>query len=672
MALMPRFGAGTRLFATFAALSLVPVLGLGALLAVQYRHEVQQRGLDQARAQAELIARLLGETQLEGHDLRFGLSRTERDQIAAFAASEVRTGNVTRLRLRAPDQRMVFSDDGSGLGGGVDDEATQALKGTSEAAITRLNTDSVDIGPAGARVVEVYTAVRDPRTQAVIGVLEVYLPYETIATELSAGLHRLYLALALGLALLYLLLAGLAGWTTRRLGLNAARYEHLAMHDPLTDLPNRTQFAGRLSLEIAAVERRGGGAAVVLIDLDRFREINDTLGHHNGDVLLTRIAERLARCVRPQDTLARLGGDEFGLILPDVTEPEKIEAALEQVRAAIEAEVDLGGLPVTVDASLGVVFIPRDGRDPDVLLQHADIAMYVAKRAHGGIVCYDVAQDHYNAERLALVSELRRAVQHGELRLHFQPQVHQPSGTVRTLEALIRWQHPTRGLLLPDEFVPIAEQTGLIDEVTRWVLDSALTSLREWRCQTPDLVVAVNVSARSLQHLQLPRMVLDALARVDADPDWLLLEITETALVTDGARAAAVLGELSAAGLRLSLDDFGQGYTSLSQLNDLPLSELKIDKSFVLNMLQSPGDAAIVRSVIDLAHNLGMDVVAEGVEQAEAVQGLLDLGCDITQGYWLCRPLPAAEIAPWLAARRSAPVGSVPGPGTVGSSVLGP
>jgi diguanylate cyclase (GGDEF)-like protein len=657
MALRRRFGAGTRLFVAFAALSVVPVLGLGALLAVQYRHEVQQRGVDQARAQAELIARLLGETQLEGHDLRAGLSRGERERLRVFAASEVRTGNVTRLRLRAPDQRVVFSDDGSGLGGGVDEEAAEALDGTSEAEITRLNDDSVDVGPAGARVVEVYAAVRDPRTQAVIGVLEVYLPYETISTELGAGLHRLYLALAIGLGLLYLLLAGLSGWTTRRLGQNAAKYEHLAKHDPLTDLPNRTQFAHRIGQEIAAVERHGGGAAVVLIDLDRFREINDTLGHHNGDVLLTRIAARLAWSVRPQDTLARLGGDEFGLVLPGISDPAQIEAALTEVRAAIETEVDLGGLPISLDASLGVVFIPQDGHDPDVLLQRADVAMYVAKRAHGGIACYDVAQDHYNPERLALVSELRRAVQQGELRLHYQPQLHQPSGTIRTLEALIRWQHPTRGLLLPDEFVPIAEQTGLIDEVTRWVLDSALASLCEWRSQTPDLVVAVNISARSLQHLQLPRMVLDALERVGAEPDWLLLEITETALVTDAERAATVLGELSAAGLRLSLDDFGQGYTSLSQLNELPLSELKIDKSFVLNMLQSPGDAAIVRSVIDLAHNLGMDVVAEGVEQAEAVQGLLDLGCDTAQGYWLCRPLPADQIAPWLAARIVTPVG---------------
>ena len=277
--------------------------------------------------------------------------------------------------------------------------------------------------------------------------------------------------------------------------------------------------------------------------------------------------------------------------------------------------------------------------------------MYVAKRTHGGIACYDRAQDHYNAERLALVAELRRALLRDELLLHYQPQVHQPGGDVSTLEALVRWQHPTRGLLPPDEFVPIAEQTGLIDDLTRWVLDSALGRLREWRLARPELVVAINISARSLQHPDFPRLIQEALARNGATPDWLLLEITETALVTDAEYAAKVLGELSDAGLRLSLDDFGQGYTSLSQLSRLPVTELKIDKSFVLNMLQNRSDAAIVQSVIDLGHNLGLDVVAEGVETAEAQEVLLGLGCDIAQGYYYSRPMPADQVEPWLAGR---------------------
>jgi len=650
MSLVPRFGAGTRLFLVFATLSLLPVLALGGLLAVQYRHEVQQRGIAQGRAQAEAIARMLGETQLDGHSLRADLTAVEVSRLVEFAQNEVRTGNVTRLRLRGPDARVVFSDDGSGFGGEPDAEAAEALEGDSEAEITRLNTDRADVGPAGERVVEVYTAVRNPRTQNVIGVLEIYLPYEGIAEELVAGLHRLYLALALGLGLLYLLLAALSGWITWRLGRQAAQFQHLATHDALTDLPNRVLFADRIGEAVTAVERHGGGTAVVVIDLDRFREINDTLGHRNGDLLLSRIAERLQAGVGPGDTVARLGGDEFGLVLPGVQNQAQLTPVLGRLQEAIEEEVNLNGLPVNVEASVGAVFIPQDGDHPDVLIQHADVALYVAKRTHGGAVCYDTGQDHYNAERLALVSELRRAVQRNELTLHYQPQISQPGGEVGMLEALVRWQHPTRGLLLPDEFIPIAEQTGLIDEVTRWVLDTALAELREWRIMNPKIVVAVNISARSLQHLQLPAMVDAALARAGAQPDWLLLEITETALVTDAHRAAAVLGQLSVAGHRLSLDDFGQGYTSLSQLSELPLTELKIDKSFVLNMLQNPNDAAIVRSIIDLGHNLGMNVVAEGVEDAEVDRALLDLGCDVAQGFWFSRPLPADQVAPWLAA----------------------
>jgi EAL domain-containing protein (putative c-di-GMP-specific phosphodiesterase class I) len=276
--------------------------------------------------------------------------------------------------------------------------------------------------------------------------------------------------------------------------------------------------------------------------------------------------------------------------------------------------------------------------------------MYLAKRAQVDAVYYDPAQDDYNAERLALVAELRRALERDELVLHYQPQVSQPDGEVHTVEALVRWQHPTRGLLAPEDFVPVAEHTGLIDPLTRWVLDTALADQRAWRDDLPDLVVAVNISARSLQRQDFPELVLDALARADADPDRLLLEITETALVTDAARAAEVLDRLDAAGLRLSLDDFGQGYTSLGQLRQLPLCELKIDKSFVLKMLESRSDAAIVRSVVELGHNLGMDVVAEGVESPEALRRLRELGCDVTQGFLFSRPLPVAELHTWLAA----------------------
>ena len=650
MAQPTRLRGAARLFARFAALSLLPVLALGGILAGQYRQEVQRNGVEQGQAQAEMIGRLLSDTQLDGHSLQSGLTPPETQRISNFAAAEARDGHLRRLRMRAPDQRVIYASDGSGGGATAEDEVTTALKGSSVTLVTRLNTDAGDTGPAGDHVIEAYTALRNPSTHAVMGVLEIYLPYRAIESELTAGLHRLYWSLAFGLGLLYVVLAGLAGWMTRRLSCQTAQYQHLALHDALTGLPNRSLFSDRVASAVAADRRSGGGAAVVLLDLDRFKEVNDTLGHHNGDVLLTRLAERLCGSVREIDTVARLGGDEFGLVLPGISAADQAEGPLARVKAAIEAEVELAGLPLSVEASMGVVFIPQDGQNADLLLQRADVAMYVAKRAHAGTVSYDPAQNDYNAERLALVAELRRGLDRDELVLHYQPQVRQPSGDVHTVEALVRWQHPTRGLLPPDVFVPVAEHTGLIDPLTCWVLDTALAQVTAWKEAGLDLVVAVNISARSLQRTDFPQLVLDALARAGCAADRLLLEVTETALVTDAARAADVLGRLHTAGLRLSLDDFGQGYTSLGQLRHLPLSELKIDKTFVLSMLANSSDAAIVRSVVELGHNLGMNVVAEGVETSEALASLRDLGCDITQGFLFSRPLPVDKLASWLAA----------------------
>ncbi|MEO6712218.1 MAG: EAL domain-containing protein [Mycobacteriales bacterium] len=648
--LSDRFAAGARMFAAFAVLSLLPVLALGLTLAVQYRADVKSRGIAAGSDQADVMARVLSETQLEGHDLSTGLNQAEADRLAVFAADEARSGHVRRLRLRDRTQRVVFADDASDVNAEPDDEVEEALDGERVALITRLNSDYGDTAPAGERVVEVYTALRSSQTGQAIGVLEVYLPYAAIENGLHAGLVRLYLTLAVGLVLLYLVLAGLALWVTRRLSRVAAQYQHLALHDPLTDLPNRALFGDRIAAAVAASRRHGTVAAVVLLDLDRFKEVNDTLGHHNGDILLRCVANRLLGAVRDIDTVARLGGDEFGLVLSGAGTPAQVAALLARITEAIEGEMELAGLPLSVEASMGVVFIPQDGETPEDLLQHADVAMYVAKRAQTGVVYYDCAQDDYNADRLSLVAELRRAFDRDELVLHYQPQVKQPTGQVDTVEALVRWQHPTRGLLDPDEFVPIAEQTGLIEPLTQWVFDAALKQLKIWHEVAPELVVAVNISARSLQRNDFPLMATDALARAGCRPEHLLLEITETALVTDAVRAAEVLHLLHAAGLRLSLDDFGQGYTSLGQLRHLPVSELKIDKTFVMNMLRNSSDAAIVRSVVELGHNLGMHVVAEGVETAEALASLLTLRCDVTQGYFFSRPMPACEVGPWLAA----------------------
>jgi predicted signal transduction protein with EAL and GGDEF domain len=347
--------------------------------------------------------------------------------------------------------------------------------------------------------------------------------------------------------------------------------------------------------------------------------------------------------------VARLGGDEFGVVLTRVVDEEGAIAALQRLRAVIETPVEVGGLPLTAEASIGFALAPEDGTEDDVLLQRADVAMYVAKAGHAGVVRYDAGQDHYDAGKLALVGELRRALAGDELVLHYQPKARISDGAIVAVEALIRWEHPREGLLYPDQFLPLAEQTGLIDPLTTWVVATALRQLHELGPSASHLSVAVNVSARNLAPADFADRVMEALWDSGIAPERLILEITETAIITDPARARTVLERLASAGVRVSLDDFGQGQTSLGHLSQLPLAELKIDKSFVLDMLTEPGHASIVRAVIELAHGLGFTVVAEGVENEQTLAVLEDLHCDIAQGFLLTRALPAGQLPAWLA-----------------------
>ncbi len=340
-------------------------------------------------------------------------------------------------------------------------------------------------------------------------------------------------------------------------------------------------------------------------------------------------------------------------MLPDIG-PDEIGPLLDRLRAAIEAEAMVGTLPLSPEASFGYALAPADGTDVDTLLRRADMAMYLAKGTRSGTARYDRRRDHYDAAQLALVAELRRAIEKDELVLHYQPKAELRTGKVCAVEALVRWQHPKRGTVPPDAFLPAAEQTGLIDPLTRWVLATALAQVAEWGAACEGLSVAVNVSARNLARADFADTVLAALADAGVPASRLVVEITETALMTDPAIAAEVLTRLAEAGIRVSIDDFGQGQTSLGYLSTLPLHELKIDKSFVGDLPDNIAHAAIVRSVIDLGHNLGLQVVAEGVETTEVAALLKAAGCDIAQGYLLARPMPGDELPPWLTGRRPA------------------
>jgi diguanylate cyclase (GGDEF)-like protein len=435
-------------------------------------------------------------------------------------------------------------------------------------------------------------------------------------------------------------------------GRDALLTEHQALHDGLTDLPNRMLLRDRLQQAIAAGRRGERSVAVLLMDLDHFKEINDTLGHHHGDLLLEQIGPRLQAELREGDTVARMGGDEFAILLPDTSAAAAGRVA-QKLLEALQPAFAVGGLTLEVTASIGISCSPAHGDDVDTVLQQADVAMFVAKETHSGYELYSPERDHYSPDRLALAGEMRRAVEVEDIVFYYQPSVELETGQVSGAEALARWVHPERGLIGPTEFIPIAEQTGLIRPLTLKLLRVALRETRSWRNDGLELSVAVNVSARSLLREGFPEEVDLALRECRAQPDWLKLEITESTIMAEPERAREVLARLKSMGVRIAIDDFGTGYSSLEHLKQLPVDEVKIDKSFVIDMQRSDSDAAIVRSTIDLAHNLGLRVVAEGVETGSVWDELARLGCDAAQGFYLSRAVPADELLRWIAERES-------------------
>jgi diguanylate cyclase (GGDEF)-like protein len=452
-------------------------------------------------------------------------------------------------------------------------------------------------------------------------------------------------------ALLLLLLPFLA---VHRGGRAAIAKEHQSLHDALTGLPNRTLFRDRIEHAINAGRRTEVVSAVMLIDLDHFKEINDTLGHHAGDRLLEEVARRLEHSLSEDDTVARLGGDEFGVLLPCLRRPGDANVVARQLLAGLREPFSIEGLTLEIDASIGMACHPAHGNGVETLIQRADIAMYAAKESGSGHAMFEPRMDRFSPRRLSLAGGLRSAIQNGEIILFFQPKADLSTGRVVGVEALARWEHPRLGLIAPAEFVPIAEQTGLITPLTSYVLDSALRQVREWKDRGRELSVAVNLSARSFLDAQLSVEIPRLLAKWDVDARLLELEITESMLMLDPGRAQATLERLSRIGLTLSVDDFGTGYSSLANLKRLPVDVIKIDKSFVIDMAIDASDAAIVRSTIDLAHNLGLRVVAEGVESHQAWTQLVELGCDLAQGFYVSRPLPASDLGRLLEERRAA------------------
>ena len=639
-------GMGTRIGVGF----FVVLALMGALSAVGLRYvaEANQRLKDIAQNNniktelATVMQSALRERALSMHALPITSDPFDKDaEIQRFNAQGA---SYIQARLRL--ERMSLSPKESEI-------LTRIRKLTREAqpevqAVVEMST----LDDNQAEIFDRIRSVAMPRQRDIadqVGALLELQRKQTAAAvrDAEASFARVRnLMLGLGLAALLVGMA-IAGFVSRRVARQARQLATQAMYDPLTGLANRSLLYDRLELEIEHSKRAHTSFGVALMDLDRFKEVNDTLGHNVGDELLREVGRRLEETVRAEDTVARLGGDEYVVLMHNL-DLEGVPAVANKVLGALDKPFHWQNQSIDLGASLGVSLYPSQSTDASGLIRCADIAMYVAKRSGRGYAVYSPDQVHTSRSDLSLKSELREAIQSDQLSLYYQPQIDHRSQRIVGLEALVRWNHPQRGFLAPDKFIPMAEEAGLIGSLTQWVLKTALNQLASLRRQGHDLSMAVNLSARNLHDMELPASIHALLAASTVAPQNLTLEITESAVMANPSDGLSILTELDRMGVTLSIDDFGTGYSSLAYLKRLPVDELKIDKSFVMDMEENDNDAVIVRSTIELAHNLGLKVTAEGVETPAAWDTLGILGCDCSQGYFMGRPMPVDKLEAWL------------------------
>ncbi|MCG8553059.1 MAG: bifunctional diguanylate cyclase/phosphodiesterase [Desulfobacterales bacterium] len=423
---------------------------------------------------------------------------------------------------------------------------------------------------------------------------------------------------------------------------------HEATHDALTGLPNRTLLYDRLNHAIQIASRRKTGLVMMVLNLDGFKQINDTLGHFSGDQLLCQVVSRLQIMIRKSDTLARIGGDEFAILLDMSTHRDMIFNIVKKLQKIFMEPFSIDGLDIEVMSSIGISSFPDHGMEADTIMQRASLALVNAKQSTKKFAMYEKEMDKSSPKRITMMGELRNAIDAGELMVYYQPKINLDQSRVSSVEALVRWQHPQHGFLPPDEFIPMAERTGLIRPLTNWVLNTALKQGEQWHKKGLKMGVAVNLSPASFLDTELPNVIVGMLSLYDLPAEYITLEVTEGSMIKDPDLALSILSKLAALGIKISIDDFGTGYSSLAYLRKLPAKELKIDKSFVLDMLENDSDAVIVKSIIDLGHNLSMNVVAEGVENKETAVRLKTMGCDILQGFYFAKPLNHEDLVQWL------------------------
>ena len=642
----------------FGACSLVPILVLGLVVAQSLRESIRERALDRAKQEAVTVAQLAIEPQLSAGDLERPLPPERRRRIDS-AVSDGAGPRIVNVQIRNREGRIVYATDEQTAGRVVPAtvQSRSALGGTV-ASQPQPDGD-------GGKVVATTVPLRPPGNAAPAGVAEVWTDYAPVAHTVAQDSRDTLAILVAGLGTLWIGLFAVIVVASRRLRQQAADREHQALSDALTGLPNRTMFHDLVQRTILGAQRKKKLVAVMLMDLDRFKEVNDTLGHHNGDLLLQRIAQRLQGVLRDGETIARLGGDEFAVLIPDVADRQACVHVAKRLLKTLEEPVVVGGLALQCEGSIGIALYPEHGKQVEAIMRAADVAMYVTKEQRSGHEFYDAAlhEHRHDAGRLALVGELRRAMDEAELVLHYQPKVDLQTGKVKGVEALARWNHPERGLLSPDEFIPLAERSNLLRPMTVYLLDTALRQCNAWRARGLDISIAVNLSMQNLLDLRLPNDVARLLTSWRLPPGSLELEITESTIMSDQRRAMSILTRLNKMGVTLSIDDFGTGYSSLAYLQELPVSAVKIDKSFVLTMDSDPGNATIVQSTIDLGHNLGLKVIAEGVETERIYGDLAKMGCDYAQGFFLSKPLSPQKMSVWLDVFMSAKLPASPAPG---------
>ena len=632
------------LTATFAVVSLLAMSAVGALLIVAIANQARSYAIAEAvrTAEAYVTAGVQDVATTASLTGRSELSFAEQGEIRRLTADP--SDGLRAVRLWTVDSQVVFATDAreglfpDGL------RLDSALIGKpAPKVVGELGAD----GREESRSLSVYVPLYAAGEGEPVGAAEIVLDYSDTEAAVADAVRLVAVLVAGGLVLLWILLFRTVSNASRRLRSHATENARLALLDPLTGLPNRRLLAERIDRAAIAAARSGQPMGLLLLDVDGFKEINDTLGHDYGDRLLIEVGRRVRGIARETDTVSRLGGDEFAVLMPVLRNVEDAAALARRVLEVFGVAFDLDGITLHVDASIGVALLPDHAEDQLTLMRHADVAMYAAKRAKLGYVVYSVEGDHHSPQRLTLMGDLRVALSsEDQLALHYQPKVDLFTGRVAGLEALMRWSHPVTGDISPVDFIPLAEQTGMVSDLTQWVLEQAVRQLHDWereRAGVP-MHLAVNLSARNLHEADLPERVRQLLHDARVSPGCLELEITESAIPGDAGRAQDAMRALSEHGVHLAVDDFGIGNTSISQLRSYPLRTVKIDRSFIQPLMSDADSIVLVRAIIDLAHEFDLLTVAEGVEDAETAAVLRELGCDLAQGFLWSPAVAAGDL----------------------------